>query len=200
MPGGVKRRERQQAVLAPSQPLPARTYRWQPAAFAPRSLPVSLTGHFARVTIALLSVPAPLPVPSRLSRPLAVQDLWVPGWAGVVALLGAIIRVEQGAALVDAPTAWRCPAPLAGQPRPTLLGLHARPFGPGTTERCRFGSYALGGACGTEVKLALLASVSPRTCTEGFAAHTVAPPQQVGGSRREAKLHTMPKGAPNASS
>ena len=130
VPGGVKRRERQQAVLAHSQPLPARTYRWRPAAFAPRSLPVSLTGHFARGTIAFLSVPAPLPVLSRLSRPLAGQDLWVPGWAGIVALLGAIIRVEQGAALFDAPTALRCPAPLADQPRPTLLSLHARPLAP----------------------------------------------------------------------
>ena len=200
MPGGVKRRERQQAVLAPSQPLPARTYRWQPAAFAPWSLPVSLTGHFARGTIALLSVPAPLPVLSRLSRPLAGQDLWVPGWAGVVALLGAIIRVEQGAALFDAPTALGCPAPLAVQPRPTLLGLHARPFGPGTTERCRFGSYALGGARGTEVKLALLAVVSPRTLKGFVARTTVAPPVQVGESGRESKLHTVPEGPSNAES
>ena len=173
VPGGVKRGERQQAVLANSQSLPARAYRRQPAAFAPRTLPVLLKGHFARGTIALLSVPAPLPVLSRLSCLLAGQELGVPWCAGVVALLGVIIRVEQGSAMFDAPTALRCPAPLAGQPRPILLGLHARPFGPGTTERCRFGRYALGGAGGTEVKLARLASVGPRTCTEGFAAHTV---------------------------
>ena len=55
----TERRERQQAVLAHSQPLPARMYRWQPAAFAPRPLPVSLTGHFARGTIALLSTRSP---------------------------------------------------------------------------------------------------------------------------------------------
>ena len=166
VPGGVKRRERQQAVLAPSQPLPARTYRWRPAAIAPRSLPVSLTGHFARGTLALLSVPTPLPVLSRLSCPLAGQELWVPWSGGVVALLGVIIRVEQGAAMFDAPTALGCPAPLTGRPWPTLLGLHARPFSPGSTERRRFGRDALGGAGGTEVELAQLASVGPRTCTE----------------------------------
>ena len=97
VPGGVKRRERQQAVLAPSQPLPARTYRWRPAAIAPRSLPVSLTGHFARGAIALLSVPTPLPVLSRLSCPLAGQELWVPWSGGVVALYRkiALIKFQQ---------------------------------------------------------------------------------------------------------
>ena len=87
VPGGVKRRERQQAVLAHSQPLPARTYRWRPAAFAPRALPIGLTGNFARGIISSLHIPAPLSILSRLRCLLTGQEMWSQWGAGAVALL-----------------------------------------------------------------------------------------------------------------
>ena len=72
VPGGVKRRERQQAVLAPSQPLPARTYRWQPAAFAPRSL-IGLTRHFSRGIGNRRFPPRPGTAFRRLATPLPAR-------------------------------------------------------------------------------------------------------------------------------
>ena len=93
--GGEKGRERQQAVLAQSQPLPARTYRWQPAAFAPRSLPIGLTRHFSRGIVAFLHVPARLSVGSQLRCLLARQEMWIPRCARVAAFLGVIIGVAK---------------------------------------------------------------------------------------------------------
>ena len=117
-------------------------------------------------------------------------------------------RCKQGAVLLGAPGA-TCPHVRAPRPWPRpsyncqvlhtgLCRLRTPPFGRDTRasgaliERRRqpgdsrlegdaLGARGVGGARGAEVKLALLATVCPRTCAKGFVARTVAPPGQVPG-------------------
>ena len=171
--GGARRCEgggRQQVVLARSQPLPARTYRGRPAAFAPRSLSIGLARRFfGRRCVDFLRVPAQLHLSLRLCCPLAGCPMWIPGCVRVAIVLGVarpgvVVGIEQGATMLDTPAASGRPAPLACWPLAGPRWLRTTPFSrdPGERRR-RLRGDALGGTGGTEVKLALLAVVSPRT-------------------------------------
>ena len=131
--------------------------------------------------------------------------MWIPGCVRVAIVLGVarpgvVVGIEQGATMLDTPAASGRPAPLACWPLAGPRWLRTTPFSrdPGERRR-RLRGDALGGTGGTEVKLALLAVVSPRTLKGFVARTTVAPaPVQVGESGRESKLHTVPEGPSNA--
>ena len=123
---------RQQAVLARSQPLAARTYRGRPAAFAPRSLSIGLARRFFGRSVDFLRVPAQLHLSLRLRCPLAGCPMWIPGCVRVAIVLGVarpgvVVGIEQGATMLDTPRPRRGAPPLLPAGRWRALAGCARP-------------------------------------------------------------------------